>query len=131
MKKLTSQDFFNLHAGLMELTRKEERRAWEDGRIVNMDYIDRLFQLDKQLDDIKDDIEKDQQHSNPFANLLSAAEAAAAWGINPSSIRRAVQDKRLQEGIDCNKFGKQWVITVQAMTRVFGQMPVQQEHENN
>lgn len=54
-----------------------------------------------------------------FENLLSAAEAAEIWDLDPSAIRRAIMEKRLIEGRDCRKFGKQWVITVDAMARVF------------
>lgn len=51
--------------------------------------------------------------------MLSAAEAAEIWGIDSSAIRKAIIDGRLIEGQDCRKFGKQWVITVDAMARVF------------
>lgn len=55
----------------------------------------------------------------PFDELLSAAEAAEIWNIDQSSIRKAISDGRLTEGLDCRKFGKQWVVTADAMHRVF------------
>ena len=55
----------------------------------------------------------------PFADLLSAAEAAEIWGIDQSSIRKAINDGRMTEGLDYRKFGKQWVVTADAMHRVF------------
>jgi len=55
----------------------------------------------------------------PFARLLSFAEAAEIWGIDQSTLRKAVADGRLRQGRDCRKFGKQWVITVDAMAKVF------------
>lgn len=55
----------------------------------------------------------------PFYQLLSFAEAADLWGLDPSALRKAVADGRLKPGIDCRKFGKQWVVTVDAMARVF------------
>ena len=54
-----------------------------------------------------------------FRALLSAAEAAEIWGIDSSAIRKAIIDGRLIEGQDCRKFGKQWVVTVEAMARTF------------
>lgn len=54
-----------------------------------------------------------------FAELLSFAEAAEIWRVDQSTIRKAVSDGRLVPGHDCRKFGKQWVITVEAMARVF------------
>lgn len=56
----------------------------------------------------------------PFANLLSFAEAAEIWGKDQSTLRRAVLDGRLVPGRDCRKFGKQWVVTADAMQREFG-----------
>ena len=55
----------------------------------------------------------------PFEGMLSAAEAAEIWGIDPSAIRKAIIDGRLIEGKDCRKFGKQWVVTTEAMKRTF------------
>lgn len=55
----------------------------------------------------------------PFFQLLSFAEAAEIWGIDQSTLRKAVADGRLYPGVDCRKFGKQWVVTVDAMARVF------------
>lgn len=55
----------------------------------------------------------------PFYQLLSFAEAAEIWKIDPSTLRKAVADGRLYPGVDCRKFGKQWVVTVDAMARVF------------
>lgn len=56
----------------------------------------------------------------PFAQLLSFAEAAELWDKDQSTLRRAVLDGRLKPGHDCRKFGKQWVVTADAMHREFG-----------
>ncbi len=61
-----------------------------------------------------------------FEGLLSFADAAAIWGRDPSSLRRAAADGRLIVGKDCQKYGKQWVVTVDAMAREFsryGRLP--------
>lgn len=54
-----------------------------------------------------------------FRELLSFGEAAELWKLDQSTLRKAVQDGRLIPGHDCRKFGKQWVVTVEAMARVF------------
>lgn len=54
-----------------------------------------------------------------FEGLLSFADAAAIWGRDPSSLRKAAADGRLRVGTDCQKYGKQWVVTVDAMAREF------------
>ena len=57
---------------------------------------------------------------SPFDALLSGADASALWHIDESTLRKALSDGRLREGVDAMKFGKQWVITYKAMTRVYG-----------
>jgi len=56
-----------------------------------------------------------------FEHLLSLAEAADAAGVDPSTIRHAIRNGRLIEGTDCRLFGKQWVITAEALPKISGQ----------
>ena len=60
---------------------------------------------------------------NPFDGLLSFREATDLWGLNESTLRKAVTYGKLQEGIDVKKFGKQWIITRCAMEREYGPQP--------
>lgn len=53
-----------------------------------------------------------------FYHLLSLAEAAETIHVDTSTIRHAIRDKRLIEGKDCRLFGKQWVITVEALNKI-------------
>lgn len=59
----------------------------------------------------------------PFDGLISFVDATKLWGLNESTLRKAVQYKKLIEGVDVLKFGKQWVITVQALIREYGPRP--------
>ena len=61
--------------------------------------------------------------TSPFDSLLSFADAAAMWHIDESTLRKAVINNRLREGMDVMKFGKQWLIIPRAMIRLFGPMP--------
>ena len=54
-----------------------------------------------------------------FRHLLSFGEAAEIWGMEQSTLRKAVTAGRLLPGRDCRKFGKQWVVTVEAMQRLY------------
>lgn len=72
------------------------------------------------IDNVASIIQKARNGRGPFADLLSAAEAADLWNIDDSAIRKAALDGRLTEGKDCKKFGKQWIITRKAMRKVFG-----------
>lgn len=55
-----------------------------------------------------------------FTGLLSFADATSLWGLNESTLRKAITYHHLTEGIDVQKFGKQWVITRSAMEREYG-----------
>ena len=67
--------------------------------------------------------------NNPFEGLLSFKEATDLWGLNESTLRKAVTYGKLKENIDVKKFGKQWIITQEAMEREYGPMPG--EDKNN
>ncbi len=56
----------------------------------------------------------------PFTGLLSFSDATALWGLNESTLRKAITYGKLKEGVDALKFGKQWVITKEAMLREYG-----------
>lgn len=56
----------------------------------------------------------------PFTGLMSFADATALWGLNESTLRKAITYGKLKEGVDAIKFGKQWVITKDAMLREYG-----------
>jgi len=60
------------------------------------------------------------QVKTPFDNLMSFADATELWGLNESTLRKAVAYGKLVNGIDVCKFGKQWVISVDAMKREYG-----------
>lgn len=59
--------------------------------------------------------------TTPFDQLLSFADATALWGLNESTLRKAVSYGKMEEGVDVKKFGKQWIITLDAMRREYGE----------
>ncbi len=64
-----------------------------------------------------------QPTSSPFDSLLSFADATALWGLSESTLRKAVSYRRLIEGVDVQKYGKQWIVTRAAMEREYGPCP--------
>ena len=64
-----------------------------------------------------------QPVASPFDRLLSFADATEQWGLSESTLRKAVQYKKLVEGVDVQKFGKQWIVTRDAMAREYGPAP--------
>lgn len=57
----------------------------------------------------------------PFDGLMSFADASFLWGLNESTLRKAVSYGKLINGVDVCKFGKQWVVSSQAMKREYGE----------
>ena len=64
-----------------------------------------------------------QPTASPFDSLLSFGDATEEWGLSESTLRKAVQYKKLVEGVDVQKFGKQWIVTRDAMAREYGPAP--------
>ena len=58
---------------------------------------------------------------SPFDGLIAFTEACQMWDLNESTLRKAVSYGKLVDGIDVCKFGKQWVVTIKAMEREYGQ----------
>ncbi len=56
----------------------------------------------------------------PFKGIMSFRDATDLWGLNESTLRKAVSYGKLKFGQDVYKYGKQWVITENAMIREYG-----------
>ncbi len=56
----------------------------------------------------------------PFDGLMSFGDATELWGLNDSTLRKAIIYGKLVNGVDVCKFGKQWVISAEAMKREYG-----------
>lgn len=59
--------------------------------------------------------------ATPFDGLLSFFDATSIWKLNESTLRKAVSYGKLKNGVDVLKFGKQWVVTFDAMRREYGE----------
>ena len=57
----------------------------------------------------------------PFDGLMSMNDATTIWGLNESTLRKAISYGKLKNGIDVCKYGKQWVVSIEAMNREYGQ----------
>lgn len=60
------------------------------------------------------------QVKTPFDGLMAVSEATRLWGLNESTLRKAIAYGKLVNGVDVCKFGKQWVVSVEAMKREYG-----------
>lgn len=57
----------------------------------------------------------------PFDGLMAFSDATQLWGLNESTLRKAIVYRKLVNGIDICKYGKQWVISMDAMKREYGE----------
>lgn len=56
----------------------------------------------------------------PFDGLMAFSDATELWGLNESTLRKAISYGKLVNGVDVCKFGKQWVVSIDAMEREYG-----------
>ncbi|MGN0038150.1 MAG: DUF2442 domain-containing protein [Coriobacteriales bacterium] len=56
----------------------------------------------------------------PFDSLISFADASELWGLSESTLRKAISYGKLVSGVDARKYGKQWIVTKDAMLREYG-----------
>ena len=55
-----------------------------------------------------------------FDGLIAFSDATEFWGLNESTLRKAISYGKLVNGVDVCKFGKQWVVSIDAMRREYG-----------
>ena len=56
----------------------------------------------------------------PFDGLIAFSDATELWGLNESTLRKAISYGKLVNGVDVCNFGKQWVVSIEAMKREYG-----------
>ena len=56
----------------------------------------------------------------PFDGIMAFSDATALWALNESTLRKAIAYGKLIEGVDVCKFGKQWIVSMEAMKREYG-----------
>lgn len=64
--------------------------------------------------------ENSEKIDTPFDGLMAFSDATDIWGLNESTLRKAIIYGKLINGIDVCKFGKQWVVSINAMEREYG-----------
>lgn len=72
--------------------------------------------------------ENGEEVSTPFDGLMSFADATQLWGLNESTLRKAITYGKLVNGVDVCKYGKQWVVSTLAMKREYGEAKGSDKH---
>lgn len=75
-------------------------------------------ELDLSCDEL---FENGETVKTPFDGLMAFTEATQLWGLNESTLRKAIAYGKLVNGVDACKYGKQWVVSADAMRREYGQ----------
>ena len=60
------------------------------------------------------------QVHTPFDGLIAFSDATELWGLNESTLRKAISYGKLVDGVDVCNFVKQWVVSMSAMQREYG-----------
>lgn len=63
----------------------------------------------------------------PFDGLIAFTDATQLWGLNESTLRKAISYGKLVNGVDACKYGKQWVVSAEAMKREYGAPKAEQK----
>ena len=74
--------------------------------------------IDLSCDELWD---KGVEVQTPFDGLMSFSDASELWGLSESTLRKAVSYGKIVPGVDARKYGKQWVVTRDAMAREYGE----------
>ena len=74
--------------------------------------------LDLSCDEL---FENGEAVKTPCDGLMAFTDATQLWGLNESTLRKAIAYGKLVNGVDACKYGKQWVISMDAMKREYGQ----------
>ena len=75
-------------------------------------------ELDLSCDEL---FENGETVKTPFDGLMAFTDATEIWGLNESTLRKAISYGKLVNGVDACKYGKQWVISAEAMRREYGE----------
>jgi len=52
---------------------------------------------------------------------MALSDATSLWNLNESTLRKAIDYGKLVNGVDVCKFGKQWIASMEAMKREYGE----------
>ncbi len=56
-----------------------------------------------------------------FDDIMSFSDASIIWKLSESTLRKAVAYGKFVKGIDVCKYGKQWLVSLSAMRREYGE----------
>lgn len=52
--------------------------------------------------------------------MMSARQAEEKYNKRPGTLRKAISIGKFVEGVDCKKFDRDWIISVEALEREYG-----------
>jgi len=99
-------------------------KALKDAALFNQAHlscdIDYAVIWNDEIDISSEEIwDKGETTATAFCDLISMKEATDYYGLDPSTIRKAIQSGRFEIGQDVFKFGKQWVLVKAAVDREY------------
>ncbi len=62
-----------------------------------------------------------EEIDTPFDGLTALSDATSIWNLNEITLRKAIAYGKLVNSVDVCKFGKQWIVSMEAMKREYGE----------
>lgn len=56
-----------------------------------------------------------------FEGLISLKDASIKFEKGESTLREGIARGKFKEGVDCKKFGKQWIFDIMSLEREYGE----------
>ena len=111
-------DIASLFPKYPQLQALKDRNLFLQGKLMGAYGIIWNDDLDLSCDEL---FENGVAVQTPFDGLMAFSDATQLWGLNESTLRKAITYGKLVNGVDVCKYGKQWVISSDAMVREYGQ----------
>lgn len=118
----------------MDVKRNEEllKELLDLKEKYNLDGIEAIAKSDEDIDIeiYKDEVkiyacdengELEIARFNILEKVMTFAEASEKWGLGESTLRSVVKTNRVTNGVDIKKSGKVWLITENAMKKLYGE----------
>lgn len=125
---LSKYNFDISKINLSDMVKRVEGGLYFDKYYVQLDSENKkIYQIGitngvENFDSYYEDIHLKVSSSELLENVMTFTEASKKWGLNDSTLRKLVATEKLEEGIDYRKSGNTWLITREAMEKVYGNL---------
>jgi hypothetical protein len=120
------KDLINIYAEWRECGENcDAPFTWDCGEKSAREDFSSYAELEEEIT-FEDMLELEQRYKDvdircALHKVMTFAEATEKWGLADSTLRKLVTTDKLTEGVDYRKSGKVWIITEEAMIKIYGE----------